>query len=107
MLLTRMSGRDELKTYVMMLLGITLSTIGISSLTGYVRFTFGSATLIQGLDYIPIIMGLFGIAEVLSSAEETNIVKEIFGVKFRELWPSKQDMKDSAGPIARASVVGF
>jgi putative tricarboxylic transport membrane protein len=107
LLLTRLTGKDSLKSYIMMFFGIMLVTVGIDSTSGTARFTFGNATLLQGFDFIPVIMGLYGIAEVLGSVEELFIKKDIMHFKFRELWPSRNDLKRSAGPIARSSVLGF
>ncbi|NLW07529.1 MAG: tripartite tricarboxylate transporter permease, partial [Clostridia bacterium] len=107
LVLTRLTGKDSMKSYLMMFFGVVVATIGIDPISGIPRFTFGSQKLIEGLDFIPVIMGLYGIAEVLSSAEDIFKPKEVMGVRFRELMPTRQDMKDSAGPIARGSILGF
>jgi putative tricarboxylic transport membrane protein len=107
LLLTKLTGKDTIKSYMMMFFGIALVTVGIDSIGGVPRFTFGSSSLLQGFDFIPVIMGLYGIAEVLGSAEEVFAKKEIMKFKFRELWPSKTDLKRSAGPIGRSSILGF
>jgi putative tricarboxylic transport membrane protein len=59
----------------------------------------------RGVDFIAILIGLFGVSEILINAEnpETNILK----AKMSSLVPTSQDLKDSAGPIARGTVVGF
>ncbi|HWR08017.1 tripartite tricarboxylate transporter permease [Sporomusa sp.] len=107
LLLTRLTGRQVKKSYVMMFFGIALATVGMDPIGGAERFTFGSPTLIQGLDFIPVIMGLYGIAEVLSSTEDIFKPLEVLKVRFRELMPSKQDFKASVGPITRGTVLGF
>jgi len=107
LILTRLTGRDNVKSYAMMFIGVALATIGIDPISGVPRFTYGSQALIQGLDFIPVIMGLYGISEVIESAEDIFIKRELIGFKFRELLPSKQDFQKSAGPITRASIVGF
>lgn len=107
LLLTRLTGKDTLKSYLMMFFGVLLATIGIDPISGVPRFTLGSNKLIEGLDFIPVIMGLYGIAEVLSSAEEIFQPREIISVRFKELMPSRKDLKDSAGPIFRSSILGF
>ncbi|WP_371380045.1 tripartite tricarboxylate transporter permease [Sporomusa aerivorans] len=107
LLLTRLTGKQAIKSYIMMFCGIALATVGMDPIGGTERFTFGSQALIQGLDFIPVIMGLYGIAEVLSSAEDVFKPLEVLKVKFRELLPSKQDFRDSAGPVARGTLLGF
>ena len=52
-------------------------------------------------------MGLFGISEVLLNLSRPRKSREVFQTKLRDLLPSRQDWKDSSGPIARGSVLGF
>jgi putative tricarboxylic transport membrane protein len=76
--------------------------------TGTERFTFGTLTLLDGINIAPLAMGMYGIGEVLSMAEEdepTVFMETSF--KIRNLMPTKQDWKDSAGPIGRGSMLGF
>ncbi|MGD9154755.1 MAG: tripartite tricarboxylate transporter permease [Bacillota bacterium] len=73
LLLTRLTGKDVIKSYIMMFFGIMLVTVGIDSTCGTARFTFGNAALLNGFDFIPVIMGLYGIAEVLGGVEEIFI----------------------------------
>jgi len=51
-------------------LGLAIGTVGMEPISGFRRFTFGSMQLAQGLELVPIIMGLYGVAEVLVLAEE-------------------------------------
>jgi len=74
---------------------------------GRERFTFGITTLAGGFELVPIIMGLFGISEVLLNIERSGEVKEVFKTKIKGLLPTKQDWKDSSGSIARGSLLGF
>jgi putative tricarboxylic transport membrane protein len=67
----------------------------------------GIATIAGGFDIVPIAMGLFGISEVLLNLERPEAAREVFQTKLHDLFPSKQDWKDSSGPIARGSIFGF
>jgi putative tricarboxylic transport membrane protein len=71
------------------------------------RFTFGYTQLSQGIELVPVIMGLFGVAEVLLIAESGIRRAHIQSVKLRELMPTRAEWRRSAAPIARGSVVGF
>src|SRR4029079_12251404 len=71
------------------------------------RFTFGSVQLSQGLELVPIIMGLYGVAEVLMLAEEGLRKSEIARVRLRELFPPADEWRRSSWPVARGSVIGF
>jgi putative tricarboxylic transport membrane protein len=100
------AGESRLKSLVMVLLGLLLACVGTDTLEGTRRFTFGSATLSDGLDLSAVLMGLFGVAEVMTQLgrkEKTRIIKTSLG----RLLPSRQDWKDSAAPIARGTVLGF
>ncbi len=106
--LSQLSGQGLLKSFIMIFIGLLLSTMGLDVITGQVRMEFGSLGLQQGIDFVPIAMGLFGIAEVLLVAEEKITAdKEIIGVKLRELVPSRVEAKRSVGPVFRASFLGF
>ncbi len=58
------SGNDVLKGLILGALGLLLSTIGIDPLVGTKRFTFGNVSLLAGIDFIPVMIGIFGLAEV-------------------------------------------
>jgi putative tricarboxylic transport membrane protein len=95
----------------MVVLGLLLATVGQEAITAIPRFTFGSVDLQSGLDLVPLIMGLFGISEVLLSLENMKhgegAVKVQPTPKFLDLLPNRQDWKRSAGPIGRGSLIGF
>jgi putative tricarboxylic transport membrane protein len=60
------SGGSLIKGVAMGLTGLLLATVGLDAITGYPRFTFGQPALLDGISFIPVMVGLFGIAEVLS-----------------------------------------
>jgi putative tricarboxylic transport membrane protein len=95
-----------IKAVIMGLFGLLLSTIGLDLTTGKPRFAFGSATLFDGIGMVPLVMGLFGISEVLSNIEGP-LERAIFQSKIKNLLPNREDWKRSAGPVARGSVLGF
>src|SRR5262245_66656392 len=69
LLLSRLSGGSILNAFVMVALGLALGTVGMDSISALRRFTFGSVELAQGIDLVPVIMGLYGVAEVLFFGE--------------------------------------
>jgi putative tricarboxylic transport membrane protein len=70
-------------------------------------FTFGQPLLAQGIDFLPVAMGLFGISEVLVTAEEPEENVSLQTVKFRELWPTVVEWRRSFWPMIRGSFIGF
>ena len=107
LLLSRLSGGSILNAFVMVALGLALGTVGMDSISALRRFTFGSVQLAQGIELVPVIMGVYGVAEVLLLAEEGIAKTQIASVKLRELLPRPQEWRRSTMPIARGSVVGF
>lgn len=90
----------------MVLLGLLLATVGSDPLEGARRFTFGSATLSDGLDLSAVLMGLFGVAEVMAQLDRRGKL-EVLKTSLRGLLPSRAEWRQSAGPIARGSALGF
>jgi putative tricarboxylic transport membrane protein len=105
-MVTYLSGGSKLKAVAMALLGLLLGTVGLDSITAAPRFTYGSITLADGLGLVPMIMGLFGISEVLLNIER-GIRQDVFATRIRGLLPTRPDWKAAAGPIGRGSLLGF
>ena len=94
-----------LRAIAMILVGILLSTVGTDLETGQERMTLGAQFLADGVDVAVLAMGLFGIAEILRNLDHTE-VRDVFRQAIGRLLPNRQDMKDSALPILRGTVVG-
>jgi putative tricarboxylic transport membrane protein len=107
LVLSQMTGRSPLKSYCMMFSGMIIATIGIDPMSGYPRFTLGSSKLLEGIGFMPVIMGLYGVGEVLSSLKDIGISLKAKSIKLKELIPSKVEMKASAAPIVRGGIIGF
>jgi putative tricarboxylic transport membrane protein len=76
-------------------------------MSGVARFTFGSLDLAQGLELVPIAIGLFGVSELLAAAHDKLKVERPLPVRLRELLPTLAEWKRSRWPIIRGSVLGF
>ena len=103
--LISLSGASLIKGLGAGLVGIILSTVGIDPLTGTPRFNFGSIGLMRGLDIIPIVVGLFGIGEILISAE-AGIVK-IYEGKLGKMMPRGKELKKGLLASLRGTILGF
>ncbi|USQ81387.1 tripartite tricarboxylate transporter permease [Ornithinimicrobium faecis] len=106
LLVTYLGTRHPFKSLAMAAVGLLLATVGQDPITGATRFTFGQLSLIDGFDFVAIAMGLFGVGEILHAIEQDQTVKALTS-KVRNIWPTRQDFRDSAAPIARGSVLGF
>jgi len=107
LLLSNLSGDSFLKALLVFIIGMMISTIGIDAVTGYNRLSFGVLELTRGVEFLPVAMGLFGMAEIFAIAVEPYSVGEMIKVTFKELYPSREELKKSVLPILRGSFIGF
>jgi putative tricarboxylic transport membrane protein len=105
-ILAYMSGGSMLKTLAMAAFGLMLGMIGIDVMSGYTRFSFGVVELGDGVGIVPVAVGLFGVGEILLAAGGAEAPK-VQQPKLRDLIPSREEFRLSAGPIARGSLLGF
>jgi len=102
-----LASGSVIKAVMIIVLGVFAGTIGIDFITGDFRFTYGSLTLSDGVGLVPVVMGLFGIGEVMENLERETEQVQILKTKLKGLLPTLQDWKDSLGPIFRGSILGF
>jgi len=93
------------KALGMVLLGLLFGLIGRDTFTGGARLTFGIETLADGIDFVAIAMGVFGIAEIIRNLE-TQTARETVAAKVRGLWLSLADFKRITGPVLRGTGLG-
>lgn len=104
-LLMGLAGKSMLKALIMGLFGFLLATIGMDPALGAPRFTFDRVELMDGVSFVPVVMGLFGLSEILINLE--NPARGVFETKMSSLIPSRQDVRDSSWPVARGTILGF
>ena len=107
-LLTNLTGKNPLKSLLMVMVGLMLGTVGMDDVFGVSRFDFGNMFLKRGIEFGVVAMAVFGINELLGTLlepQEENV--HIEKVKLSELYPNKEEWKRSIGPIIRGSVLGF
>jgi len=107
LLLSNLSGKSTVKALLMATLGVMLATVGMDPISGRPRFSMGSSSLFGGFEFVPVTMGLFGVAEILSSCAERLESWEVLKVRFRDLYPNREDLRRSLAPMLRGGVVGF
>lgn len=107
LLLASLSPGNTVKAIVMVLLGLAIATVGIDKMTGQIRFTFGLNILSQGISFVPVVMGVFGVAEVLSMAGGGWTRRFARAPRLRELLPTRVEARRSLSPMARGSGLGF
>ena len=105
-LITFISSGSQVKGLAMASLGLFLGSIGLDIFTNVDRFVFGFNFLLDGLGVVPVIVGLFGVGEVISNLE-VQLRSEIYQKRVSNLLPSLKDWKDSIWPIIRGTFIGF
>ena len=95
-----------LKSLIMAAAGAVIGLIGLDSITAQPRLTFDRLELFDGIGLVPLVMGLFGVAEVLTNIEKT-LTRDVIASRIGSLLPSRADWRASAGPIGRGTVLGF
>jgi putative tricarboxylic transport membrane protein len=106
-LLSNLSGDSPIKGHIMFALGLWLSSIGIGALDGIQRFSFGIDDLMLGIDFLPVAVGLFGVSEIIITSLMPYVPPILAKIRMKNLYPNKEEMRRSIGPIARGSILGF
>jgi len=101
-----LASTSMVKGLIMVCLGLLLDMIGIDPIAGIPRFSFGILPLQEGLDFVPLAMGLFGIAEILINTERA-MKTELVTSKVGRIWLSMQDWAESKWAMVRGSLIGF
>jgi putative tricarboxylic transport membrane protein len=99
-------GKSMTKALMMLIVGLMLGTVGVDAVSGSARFTYDIPVLYSGLSFLTIAVGLFALGEVFKTVLEKD-QSDGEMAKIGRILPTKKDMKDSAGPIARGSILGF
>ena len=105
-MLTSLVGRSQIRGLMSALFGLMVAMVGLDAISGGARYTYGTLELLDGIDFLPVAVGLFGVAEVLVSVERLIDLKPM-RAPLRTLIPTWEDWKFSLPPIARGSVLGF
>jgi putative tricarboxylic transport membrane protein len=106
LLVATIGSGNKLKALIAGAVGLLLATVGRDSFTGASRFTFDSLQLADGIDFVVVAMGLFGVGEILYNLEQRH-GKRHEPAKVGNVWPSRKDLKQSSGAIGRGSIIGF
>jgi putative tricarboxylic transport membrane protein len=93
------------KALLMALFGALLASVGLDPVTGQPRFTFDILVLRDGVGLTPVVIGLFGVSEVLINLRAQ--ASGVFEKTIKGLLPNRQDWRRSLLPITRGTLLGF
>ena len=102
-----MTGKSPAKGFLAAFLGLFVSGIGIDLVYGTQKFVFGNVHLYSGIDFVPVAMGLFGIAEIICDKTDNDIRIEKGSLSIKKLLPNREDWKWSMPHIGRGTILGF
>lgn len=106
LLVASIGNGGMVKAMISAAIGLLLATIGRDSFSGAERFTFDSLQLSDGIDFVIVAMGLFGVGEILYNLEERH-GKPHVPAAVANVWPSRKELRESSGSIGRGSLIGF
>ena len=96
---------DMMKSLAMVALGLLLGIVGTDVNSGAHRFSFGIIELSDGIGFIVIAVGIFAIGEIVSNLGDPE-QRSVFTAKLRHLYPTREDLKRSVGPVVRGTILG-
>lgn len=104
-LLVGLVGKSVAAGLISTAVGLLIAMVGIDPIAGLPRFTFGSAHLFDGLNFVPVIVGIFGLGELLDNLVAPTLRPK--APKLRELVPTRSDVRRAAPAILRGTALGF
>jgi TctA family transporter len=94
-----------IKAIAMVLFGLLLGLVGTDVNSGVLRFAFGISELADGIGFVTVAMGMFGLAEIIANLDHKE-KREVFTGKVKHLWPTAEDWKRIWAPILRGTCLG-
>ncbi|HTU02153.1 MAG TPA: tripartite tricarboxylate transporter permease [Candidatus Sulfotelmatobacter sp.] len=105
-ILTFLSSSSMIKALMMAAFGLLVGSVGTDTVSGTTRFSFGITELMDGVGLVPVVMGLFGISEMMLNIEQ-KIDRDIFKTRVKGLLPTFEDWMQAKWAILRGTVIGF
>jgi putative tricarboxylic transport membrane protein len=94
------------KAIAMVILGLLLGLVGTDGNTGGSRFTFGLTILSDGIGFVPLAVGVFGVGEIIANLMSRQDRRSVVGDRIKELWPSRADVHLAWPAAIRGTAVG-
>jgi putative tricarboxylic transport membrane protein len=95
-----------LKAVAMIVLGLLLGLVGVDGNTGGTRFTFGIPLLADGIGFVPLAIGVFGIGEVIANLRRPERERTLVSGRIAQLWPSRDDVRLAWPAVLRGTALG-
>ena len=107
--LAGLEGGSLVKSSISVLIGLILTGVGVDIITGMPRITFGSTNLLAGVKFLVVVVGMFGIGELLRAAEENIMTKSAVKAKVRiaDIVGALREMAGYWKTFLRSTLIGF
>jgi putative tricarboxylic transport membrane protein len=92
-LMAGVSGRNVIKGMLAGMLGLALATVGLDPMTAYPRYTFGNSNFLDGIAFVPVMIGLFGLGEVLEQMSQKHVTLQQLPSALGRIWPRLQEWR--------------
>ncbi len=102
-----MGKGNALRSFISLLFGLMISTVGLDGQSGVTRFTFGSLELQSGIDFLVVIIAMYALGEVFKCYKDLKEGTKKMQTKFGKIWITKEDWKRTWIPILRSTPLGF
>lgn len=101
-----LASGSMLKAIAMVLVGLLLGQVNTDVITGEARFTFGIQQLQDGINFVVLAMGLFGLGEIITNLNSGDSRRSLLTQKIERLWPTQAEFKEGSGATVRGTVLG-
>ena len=95
-----------IKAVGMVFVGLLLGLVGTDVNSGLTRYTFGVSAIWDGIDFLPLVIGMFGVVEIVRNLEATSLPRAAVVARFRDVWPSMKDFHESWRAVLRGTGLG-
>ena len=95
-----------LKAVTVVLVGLLLGLIGTDINSGTTRYTFGISDIWDGIDFLPVVIGMFGVVEIINNLEKREYMNAPMTATLSSFWPTMKDFHDSWRAVVRGTFVG-
>ncbi|MFC7400553.1 tripartite tricarboxylate transporter permease [Chelatococcus sp. GCM10030263] len=108
-LVASLTGSSLLKSTLALSLGLLVGTMGQDVVSGFPRLTFGSMELLDGVNFLPAVVGMFGLAEVLQdiASPSSFLLDKANRFRLRALIPTRAQLRETIGSMFRGGLLGF
>lgn len=107
LILSSISGGSFASAFLPAMIGLALGTVGQEAVTGDTRFTFGVLQLAEGVSLVPVVVGLYGVAEIMELVVDRAGGAVAQRVGLRDLFPTREEWGRALAPWTRGTLLGF